>query len=122
MRVEVQPQAREQIREALRDLREARPSSVTAFREELREALERLERFPESGEAYTEPGRRNYRRALLMRFRHTLTYFVRENTVSVIAFRHMSMDPTDSLRAVETAEGGQRAFVVIEQPESDPER
>jgi plasmid stabilization system protein ParE len=106
----------------VRNLREARPSSVTAFREELREALKRLELFPESGEAYTEPGRRNFRRVSLVRFRHTLTYFVRENMVSVIAFRHMSMDPTDSLRAVETAEGGQRAFVVIEQPESDSER
>ena len=81
--------ARADLREAIRYYEAQRQGLGAEFRDEVRSALERIERFPEAW----HPLSQNTRRCRLHRFPYGIIYQVRPEEILVVAVAHLHRRP-----------------------------
>jgi plasmid stabilization system protein ParE len=81
--------ARRERHEATRFYKERSPVAAARFNDELRQALERLRTYPQSG----APVDGDIRHAPLHSFPFSVVYAISEETIEVIAVAHDRRDP-----------------------------
>jgi toxin ParE2 len=81
--------ARADLREAIRYYEAQRPGLGAQFRDEVRSALERIERLPEAW----HPLSKNTRRCRTHRFPYGIIYQVRPDEILIVAVAHLHRRP-----------------------------
>jgi plasmid stabilization system protein ParE len=81
--------ARDDLREAIRYYEAQRPGLGAEFRDEVRSALERIERFPEAW----HPLSASTRRCRTHRFPYGIIYQVRPDEILIVAVAHLHRRP-----------------------------
>ena len=94
MNVLFAPQANDQLLEALRYIRNDRPSAAESFRAKVGKRLSRLEIFPQSGRIVPESPDPGVREIIISPYR--FFYRIEDETVWVFAVWHEAQIPADS--------------------------
>jgi plasmid stabilization system protein ParE len=92
MRLELAPRARRDLVAISSYLRSQSPGGASNVMRRIRDAVERLAEFPESGEATIVPG---IRRAFIGRYPYTIYYTLGPDRVRVLHVRHTSRESVD---------------------------
>ena len=79
-------QSRDDLREIRRFIARDAPATATAFVRRMRESVDRLREFPESGQVVPELGREEIRE--ILRGNHRIIYRVAQNRIDILAVYH----------------------------------
>jgi len=93
MKVVFTPQANVQLLDALRYIRNDRPSAAESFRVQVGKSLSRLEIFPQSGRLVPENPNPDVREVTISPYR--FFYRIEDETVWVFAVWHEAQNPVD---------------------------
>ena len=89
MTVRILAPARRELQDAIRYYNAQRPRLGVEFRDEARETIKRITRFPEAWHPLTA----GIRRCQMNRFPYGLIYTVTETAILIIAFAHLHRVP-----------------------------
>ncbi|NNF05491.1 MAG: type II toxin-antitoxin system RelE/ParE family toxin [Candidatus Eisenbacteria bacterium] len=95
MKVRFTPTGRKQFLDAVRFIREDRPSAAIKFRNRAEKALKRLEEFPDSGRVIPEFPELPFREVVISPYR--FFYRVEKRTVWVVGAWHFAQLPNQTV-------------------------